>query len=69
MTTMICIDRLSAHPMALVVDCRSYLARSRPVERVARVLRRPFDVCGLIRRAKQPRWAECHIYQGDVWIP
>jgi hypothetical protein len=55
--------------MALVVDRRSSLTRSCALAGVARVPGRPFDVCGLIRRARQSRWAECHIYQGDVWIP
>jgi hypothetical protein len=69
MTTLIYIDRLSAHAMAIVVDRCTSLARSRAVARVTRVPGGSFDVCDLIRRARQPRRAEHRVHQRDVWIP
>lgn len=65
----VCIDRLSAYALAIVVNRRSSLAGPCAVARVARVPASPHDICVLIRRARQTCWAERRIHQGDIWIP
>ena len=62
------IDWLCAHTMAIVVGCRAILAGTCAIARVARVPGSPYDICGLVRRSRQPRWAERRVHQGHVWI-
>ena len=52
------VDRLSTHALAVVVNCRSSIARPRAVPRVARFPGSPLDVCRRIRCAREPGWAE-----------